>query len=114
MEYTIDAKGRTLGRVAAEAAALLMGKNKTDFVRHKISGGNVRIINVSLAKINQKKMDEKKYIHYTGYPGGLRSRSMQKVTEKKGFGELFIIAVDGMLPKNKLRSKMLKNLKVIE
>jgi len=114
MSKTIDAKGKTLGRVATEAASLLMGKDKTSFVRNKISGESVLIINASQIKIDPKKMKEKFYLNYSGYPGGLKKEDMKKVVGKKGFAEIFKLAIDGMLPKNRLHDKMMKNLKVTE
>jgi len=114
MKYTIDATGKKLGRVASEAARLLMGKNQPDFVRNKVLGGKVEIVNTSKADISEKKLLEKTYARYSGYPGGLRTPSMRSVIEKKGYREVFLLAVYGMLPSNKLRPQIMKNLSVKE
>lgn len=114
MKYTIDAKDRTVGRVATEAAVLLMGKNLKEFKRNVVSDVKVEIKNTSKANIDEKKLLQKTYSRYSGYPGGLRKPTMSQVVAKKGYGEIFREAVSGMLPKNKLRSKMLANLTVTE
>jgi large subunit ribosomal protein L13 len=114
MKYTIDATEKKLGRVATEAAVLLMGKNTTTFARNIVPKVQVHITNASKAAITPKKLTEKEYLRYSGYPGGLKSRTMAQVVEKKGYGEVFRKAVYGMLPGNKLRSIMMKNLVVEE
>jgi large subunit ribosomal protein L13 len=113
-DYTIDAKGKRLGRVASEAAALLMGKNSTEFSRNKVPNVKVKITNVSKLEILNKKMESKEYKSYSGYPGGLKLTAMKKLTKDKGFKEPMRIAIYGMLPKNKLRSEMIKNLNITE
>lgn len=110
MEYTIDAQGKKLGRIASEAASLLMGKNRTDFARNIAPNVKVKIINCSKADVLNKKMDQKVYTTYSGYPGGLKQSGMKKVIADKGMSEAFRTAVHGMLPKNKLRAVMIKNL----
>ena len=112
MEYVIDAKGKILGKVASQAASLLMGKNRADFVRNKVLGNMVNIVNVSKLRVDPKKFEEKQYIHYTNHPGGLKKESMSNLSSRKGFEEIFRLAVYGMLPRNKLRIKMMKNLKI--
>lgn len=112
MEHTLDAQGKKLGRIASEAAKLLMGKNRVDFVRNAIPNVKVTIINTSKADITNKKLDGKVYTSYSGYPGGLKQSSMKKVVSDKGTKEAFKKAVYGMLPVNKLRAKMMLNLKV--
>ena len=114
MEHTLDAKGKKLGRIASQAASFLMGKNTTSFVRNAVPKVKVKIINASKADIRNKKLDSKKYKQYSGYPGGLKITGMKKLTSDKGFRESFKIAVYGMLPKNKLRSEMIKNLIITE
>ena len=114
MKYSIDASGKKLGRVASEAASYLLGKNQVSFVKNKIVGSVVEIVNVSKADINEKKLLQKRYARYTGYPGGLRTPSMKNVIDKKGYVEIFTLAVYGMLPTNKLRPKLMKNLTVKE
>ena len=113
-EYTIDALNRTVGRVAYEAAFKLMGKNKADYQPHIVSDVKVSIINTSKAKILAKKLKAKEYMRHSQYPGGQKIETMEKVIEKFGYGEVFKRAVYGMLPKNKLRSIMIKNLSISE
>ncbi|MDD2935292.1 MAG: 50S ribosomal protein L13 [Candidatus Pacebacteria bacterium] len=114
MEYTIDAKGKKLGRIATEAATLLMGKNSPDFTRNTVADVKVNITNASKLDADAKKMDTKLYNRYTGFPGGLRTDKMLKIVEKKGMGEIIKKAVHGMLPSNKLRAIMMKNLIINE
>lgn len=114
MKYTIDAKGKKLGRVASEAASLLMGKNTTSFVKNAIPEVEVNIINTAQARIDSKKKLEKDYVSYSGYPGGLYHTSMDALIREKGFSEVFRRAVYGMLPHNKLTKGMMKNLHVTE
>jgi large subunit ribosomal protein L13 len=110
MEYTIDAQGKKLGRIASEAATVLMGKNRADFVRNAIPDVKLKITNSSKISTTNKKMDQKVYKNYSGYPGGLRERTMKKVVEDSGMKEVLRIAIKGMLPKNRLRDRMMKNL----
>ena len=114
MEHVLDATDKSLGRVASAAAALLIGKNSADFRRNAVTPIQVHIINASKARITEKKKREKAYIRYTGYPGGLKSESLEKVIVDKGTKEVFRRAVEGMLPKNKLKKIMLKNLEISE
>lgn len=114
MKHTIDATNKSMGRVASEAAKLLMGKNTAEFVRNAAPKVSVEITNVSKARISGKKLDTKEYKKYSGYPGGLKTFSMRKVVDDKGFKEVFRKAVYGMLPQNKLKSKMMKNLTISE
>jgi len=112
--YTIDATGKKLGRVASEAAIHLIGKNKVEFTRNKASGEAVEIINASKIDVPERKLTQKKYDRYSGYPGGLKSPSMKDVIAKKGFKGIFELAIYGMLPSNKLRPKIMKNLTIKE
>ena len=114
MQYEIDAQGKKLGRIASEAASVLMGKNRTDFVRNAIPDGKVKITNAGKISITNKKIMGKAYKNYSGYPGGLRETGMKKVITDKGMKESLRIAIKGMLPKNKLRDRMMKNLIIIE
>jgi large subunit ribosomal protein L13 len=111
---TIDAKGRTIGRVATEVAMALRGKNKPTFERHIDPNVAVSIINASQIKIDPRKLVSKEYKRYSGYPGGLNMMSLEKTIAKKGFAEPLRLAVKGMLPSNKLRSKLLNNLTIHE
>lgn len=114
MKTVINAKNKKLGRLASEIATILMGKNAPDFKREKVSVREVEVINVSGLQINEKKLVQKKYKTYSGYPGGLKEKPLRDKIAKKGNGEALRIAVYGMLPKNKLRSRMIKNLVVKE
>jgi len=114
MSVTIDAKGRAIGRVASEAAKILIGKHKTDFARNKLVGENVEILNAGLVKVTEKKLIQKIYTSYSGYPGGLKKETLKKVRDVKGMKEAVKNAVWGMLPKNKLRAQMIKKLTISE
>jgi len=109
-EYKIDAKNKSLGRVASEAAKALRGKNEADFKDNVAPDIKVMVSNVNDLKITGLKMDQKIYKRYSGYPGGLKEMVMSKVVEKKGKAYIFEKAVKGMLPKNKLQKQMMKNL----
>lgn len=109
-EYIIDATGRALGRVASEAAKVLRGKDTTAFVKHLAPKVTVKIVNASHMDVTQKAMREKIYHHYTGHPGGMRETSLTRLVEKKGWAEPIKKAVYGMLPANRLRAVMMKNL----
>ncbi len=114
MIHTIDAQGKTLGRTATAVAKLLMGKDSPTFERNKVSTNKVHLVNVSKAKIDSKKMDTKTYARYSLYPGGLVKEKMGHMAVRKGYGELFKLAVYGMLPNNKLRPILMKNLTISE
>lgn len=114
MKYTLDAENKRIGRVATEAAVFLMGKNLPTFQRNNIPEAQVEIKNASKLKVDETKFSTKTYSRYSGYPGGLRQPTMEQVVAKKGFSEIVREAVSGMLPKNKLRAKMLKNLTITE
>lgn len=113
-KYTLDAENKRVGRIATEAAVLLMGKNTPEFAKNKIPEIKVEILNTSKALIHEGKMEQKTYSRYSGYPGGLKQPTMKQVISKKGYSEIFREAVSGMLPKNKLRAKMMNNLIVKE
>ncbi len=110
MEYTIDAKNRPLGRVATEAAAILRGKNSVHFAPNIAPDIKVVVENIKQIKISEKKAEQKEYKSFSGYPGGLKITPMKKEMAKKGIEYIFRKTVMGMLPKNKLRSIMIKNL----
>ncbi|HRH25280.1 MAG TPA: 50S ribosomal protein L13 [Candidatus Paceibacterota bacterium] len=115
MEYTVDATNKSLGRVATEVASLLMGKNTTSFVRNATPNAKVTIVNASKITIpNQNKLLEKTYNSFSGYPGGLKQSTMAHVVSTKGYSEVLRQAVKGMLPKNRLQTTLMKNLKVSE
>jgi len=110
MEITLDVKGKALGRAAAEAAVILRGKNNTDFAPNRIPDVKLLVENIDKIRITGSKLKQKKYIRHSGYPGSLKAEAMEDVIGKKGVGYVFEKAVGGMLPKNKLRKRMLKNL----
>ncbi len=112
--YTIDAQQKKLGRIAGEAAKILMGKTSPDYAPNKVSDVKVTIINASKLDIDAKKKDTKEYTRFSGYPGGLFTRTLGDLVIKKGYGEAVRIAIKGMLPKNKLTPKILKNLTITE
>jgi large subunit ribosomal protein L13 len=113
-EYTIDAAGKSLGRVAAEAAKLLTGKNLVTYVRNSAPAVSVKVVNASQLKISEKKRDTKQYAYFSGYQGGLRFVTLEALAEKKGYKAVLEHAIKGMLPKNKLRPGMLKRLHISE
>lgn len=108
--YTIDAAGKRLGRVASEAAKVLMGKNSVNYAPNKEGDTTVVIENVSALVISDKKKREKMYRSHSQYPGGLTEETLAHLIARKGVGEAVRKAVDGMLPKNKLRTPRLKRL----
>jgi len=112
--YKVDAKGKKLGRLASEIAVLLMGKKEPEFARNKVAEVQVEVENVSAMDISEKKKKTKIYDRYSGYPGGRKEFPMEKVIKDKGYGAVLKNAVYGMLPKNKLRDRMMKNLIINE
>jgi len=109
---TIDAKGISLGRLASEVAYYLMGKDDPSYQRHNTDASKkVCVFNVDELKLTGNKKDQKVYFRYSGYPGGLKRTPISKVMEEDS-REVLKKAIYGMLPKNKLREKMLKNLKM--
>ncbi|MDB5189279.1 MAG: ribosomal protein large subunit ribosomal protein [Parcubacteria group bacterium] len=110
--YIIDAADRSLGRVASEAASILLGKKSASYVQNEVLPMEVTIVNVSKLRMTEKRIAMKDYVRYTGYPGGLITTSMQMMIEKKGVGEVLRKAVDGMIPRNKLRKERMKRLTI--
>jgi large subunit ribosomal protein L13 len=109
--FVVDAKGKTVGRLATQIAKILTGKNKPTYTTFLDMGDNVIVINARLAVFKGSKNEQKMYHHHTLYPGGLRSISVKDQFAK--FPERVIeLAVRGMLPKNKLGRAMGKKLKV--
>ncbi len=109
--YVVDAKDQVLGRLATKVARIIRGKDKPVFTPNADTGDFVVVINAEQVKVTGKREFLKKYIHYSGYPGGLKTRSFEELMAKK---PEFIIesAVQGMLPKNRLGKKLIKKLKV--
>ena len=109
--HTIDATGRVLGRLAVEIVLLLRGKQKIDFAPYKDEGDIVVVKNAGKMKITGKKLEQKTYFRHSEYLGGVKNIPLKKVFAEKP-GEVLKRAVLGMLPKNKLRDRMIKRLKV--
>jgi large subunit ribosomal protein L13 len=109
---TIDATNKTLGRVASEAAKVLMGKNKATFAKNAVMGEAVTVTNASKVKISGSKELQKEYVRYSGYPGGQKIENYSMLTARRGHGEAIRRAVLGMLPKNKLQTKRIKMLTI--
>jgi len=109
--YIIDASGKTLGRMASEIARILRGKHKPIYTPHIDTGDYVIVVNAEKVKVTGKKRQNKIYYHHTGYPGGLKVISYDKLLEKKP-ERIIETAVKGMLPHNRLGRKMYKKLKV--
>ncbi len=111
--YNIDATGGKLGRIAAKAASLLTGKNLVSYARNTYPNVQVVIENAAKIDIFEGKL-KTDYVRYSGYPGGIHYKSMEQVIEKKGKSAILKLAIDGMLPKNKLKSRIIKNLVIKE
>ncbi len=107
----IDATDKAVGRLATEIATILRGKHKPDYVPHIDSGDYVTVINASKVKFTGRKLVQKDYYHYTGYPGGIIRTSMKKVFDKNP-ADVILHAVNGMLPKNRLKNDMIKRLTI--
>lgn len=110
-KHVIDASGKVLGRLATEIASILMGKNKPQFVPYLDTGDLVIVTNAAKVKLTGKKAKEKTYTRHSGYPGGLKVETFDKIITRK---PEFVIehAVKGMLPQTKLGRQMIKKLKV--
>lgn len=109
--YLVNAEGKVLGRLASKLASILRGKNKPIYTPHLDTGDFVVVINAEKVVLTGKKMKDKIYYHHTGYPGGIKSITAEKLMAKKPT-ELIRIAVKGMLPKNSLGRRMFRKLKV--
>ncbi|HKI47570.1 MAG TPA: 50S ribosomal protein L13 [Balneolales bacterium] len=107
----VDAEGQTLGRLASHIAMVLRGKNKPGFAPHMDTGDNVVVINAEKVVLTGKKIVQKEYFRYSGYPGGERFSTPEEMLERK---PTFIIenAVRGMLPKNRLGRQLMRNIRV--
>lgn len=112
--HTIDAQGKRIGRIASEAAGLLRGKHRPDFTPHKTFGLSVHIVNTQNMNIEESKLKNKFYTRYSGYPGGLKHESLENVIARKGYSEIVRRAIYGMLPNNKLRKKIMKQLVITD
>ena len=109
--YVVDAEGQTLGRLAAEVAKVLRGKNKPEFTPHIDTGDNVIVINAEKIKVTGKKLDQKVYYHHSDYVGGMQETTLREMMAKKP-EQVIELAVKGMLPKGPLGRTMIKKLHV--
>jgi len=109
--FVVDAQGKTLGRLASEIARLLHGKHKPIYATHMDTGDFVIVVNADKIRVTGRKLEQKRYYRHSGYPGGLKSRSLSEMLDQ--YPERVIrIAVQGMLPKNRLGRQMIRKLKV--
>ena len=109
-----DATDRRLGRLATEIATKLQGKHRIDYRPNMVASVEVVVENSSKLDISDGKLKSKVYDRYSGYPGGRSEETAAEVVERDGYGEIIRRAVYGMLPKNRLRDKVIKNLAVYE
>ena len=109
--YVVDAEGQTLGRLAAEVAKVLRGKNKPEFTPHIDTGDNVIVINAENIKVTGNKLDQKVYYHHSDYVGGMKETTLREMMAKKP-EQVIELAVKGMLPKGPLGRTMIKKLHV--
>ena len=107
--HKIDAKNKIVGRISTEIALILRGKNKPEFEPHNDCGDIVEIDNINQLRFTGKKLDQKKYYHYSGYPGGLKEKKLKDIVEKDP-GDILKRAVREMLPPVKFRKNMMKRL----
>lgn len=109
--YLVDATDKTLGRLSSKIASVLRGKHKPIFTPHVDCGDYVVVIHAEKVKVTGKKLEDKEYKRHSGYPGGLKTVTLEKMLEEKP-EDVMIHAVKGMLPKGKLGRQMLKKLRV--
>jgi large subunit ribosomal protein L13 len=109
--FVVDARDKVLGRLASGVASVLRGKHKTSFTPHIDCGDGVIVVNAKNIRVTGKKMEEKLYKTYSGYPSGLKQRKMSRMMKDKPT-RIIRIAVKNMLPKNKIGRQMIKRLKV--
>jgi large subunit ribosomal protein L13 len=109
--YLVDADGKTLGRLATHVADTLRGKNKAQYTPHVDTGDFVVVVNAEKIAVTGKKLDDKRYYRHSGYPGGIRSRTLREELDRRPT-EVIRKAVKGMLPRNRLGRAQLTKLKV--
>lgn len=109
--YLVDADGLTLGRLATRIADTLRGKRKPQYTPHVDTGDFVVVVNAERIAVTGNKLDQKRYYRHSGYPGGLRSRTLREQLERRPT-EVLRSAVKGMLPKNRLARQQLTKLKI--
>ncbi len=109
--YLVDAEGKTLGRLATRVADTLRGKDKAQYTPHVDTGDFVVVVNAEKVAVTGKKLDDKRYYRHSGYPGGIRSRTLREELDRRPT-EVIRKAVKGMLPRNRLARAQLTKLKV--
>jgi large subunit ribosomal protein L13 len=109
--YVVDAEGKTLGRLATRIADTLRGKDKPQYTPHTDTGDFVVVVNCEKVAVTGKKMDEKMYYRHSGYPGGLKQRTLREQLDRRP-SDVLRKAVKGMLPRNRLARQQLLKLKV--
>ena len=109
--YVVDAEGQTLGRLATQIADSLRGKRKPEYTPHVDTGDFVVVVNAEKIRVTGKKLEQKLYWRHSGYPGGIKSRSLAEMLDKRP-EEVIRKAVKGMLPRNRLARRQLTKLKV--
>jgi large subunit ribosomal protein L13 len=109
--YVVDAEGKTLGRLATRIADTLRGKHKPEFTPHCDTGDYVVVVNAERIRVTGNKRTDKIYYRHTGYPGGIKSRTLQEQLDRRP-EEVIRKAVKGMLPKNRLARQQINKLKV--
>jgi large subunit ribosomal protein L13 len=109
--YLVDAEGKTLGRLATQIADTLRGKRKPQFTPHVDTGDFVIVVNAEKIHVTGNKLDQKRYYRHSGYPGGLRSRTLREQLDRRPT-EVLRVAVKGMLPKNRLARQQITKLKI--
>jgi large subunit ribosomal protein L13 len=107
----VDAAGKTLGRLSTQIADVLRGKRKAEYTPHCDVGDFVVVINAERVAVTGNKLEQKKYYRHSGYPGGLRQRTLAEMLDRKP-EEVIRLAVKGMLPRNRLARQQLRKLKV--
>jgi large subunit ribosomal protein L13 len=109
--YVVDAEGKTLGRLSTAIADTLRGKRKPEFTPHVDTGDFVIVVNADKIGVTGKKLDDKVYYRHSGYPGGLRSRTLREELHRRPT-EVLRHSVKGMLPRNRLGRAQLRKLKI--
>ena len=109
--YVVDADGQTLGRLATRIADTLRGKDKAQYTPHVDTGDFVVVVNAEKVRVTGNKLEQKRYYRHSGYPGGLRSRTLREQLERRPT-EVIRKAVKGMLPRNRLARQQLNKLKI--
>jgi large subunit ribosomal protein L13 len=109
--YLVDAEGKTLGRLATQIADTLRGKRKPQYTPHVDTGDFVIVVNAEKIKVTGNKLDQKRYYRHSGYPGGIRSRTLREQLDRRPT-EVLRVAVKGMLPKNRLARQQITKLKI--